>query len=184
MDALPINFETKGETYMSPRSMIAAKTAHCFEGAVFAAAVLAYHGQKPLLLDFQTIPRDEEHVVALFKQNGFWGAISKTNHAILRYRDPVYTSVRELAMTYFHEYGMVDGTKSLRTYSAPFDLSKYNPETWVTPAEDLIWLVDTLDQSRHFPIIPKKNQRLIRKTSRIERKVLTLEEWRSQGKRA
>lgn len=184
LDTLPINFEKHGETYMSPRRMLAAKTAHCFEGALFAAAALAFHGQKPLLLDFQTIPRDEEHVVALFKQNGYWGAISKTNHAILRYRDPVYASVREIAMTYFHEYGMVDGTKSLRTYSAPFDLSRFSPEKWVTPGEDLFWLVDTLDASRHFPIIPKKNRASIRKISRIERRILYIEEWTSQGKRA
>src|SRR3990167_915161 len=83
LDALPVNFERKGETYMSPRRVVRATTAHCFEGALFAAAVLAYHGQKPLLLDFRTIPSDEDHVVALFKQYSYWGAISKTNHAIL-----------------------------------------------------------------------------------------------------
>src|SRR3989344_7563100 len=103
LDALPINFEDSGETYRSPRRLLGAKEAHCLEGALFAAAVLAYHGQKPLLLDLRTTPRDEDHVVALFRQNGRWGAISKTNHAVLRYRDPVYKDVRELAMSYFHE---------------------------------------------------------------------------------
>src|SRR3989338_7482265 len=119
LDTLSINFEIKKETYMSPRRVIREKTAHCFEGALFACAALAYHGKKPLLLALVTIDRDEDHVVALFKENGLWGAISKTNHPILRYRDPVYKSIRELAMSYFHEYIMDDGTKSLRIYSKP-----------------------------------------------------------------
>ena len=114
LDTLSINFESSGETYMSPRRVLRAKTAHCFEGALLAATALSYHGQRPLLLDFRTIPADEDHVVALFQQNGYWGAISKTNHAILRYREPVYKSVRVLAMSFFHEYLMRDGRKSLR----------------------------------------------------------------------
>src|SRR3989344_2594968 len=121
LDTLPINFELQGETYMSPRRVIRNRIAHCFEAALFAAAAIAYHGQKPLLMDFQTIPDDEDHVVTLFKQNGYWGAISKTNHAILRYREPIYKSPRELAMSYFNEYTMYDGRKSMRAYSAPFD---------------------------------------------------------------
>ena len=84
LDKLPINFELRGETYMSPRRLLRGRTAHCFEGALLAAAAFAYHGQRPLLLDLQTLPSDEDHVVALFKENGLWGAISKTNHAILR----------------------------------------------------------------------------------------------------
>ena len=178
LDTLPINFERKSETYMSPSRVVRAKTAHCFEGALFAAAVLAYHGQKPLLLDFRTIPSDEDHVVALFKQYSYWGAISKTNHAILRYREPVYESVRELAMSYFHEYLMWDGRKSLRAYSKPFDLSKYAPERWITADEELFWLVEKIDESRHFPIVPKKNLRLLRKAYPIELKAMKLIEWK------
>ena len=178
LDTLPINFERKSETYMSPSRVVRAKTAHCFEGALFAAAVLAYHGQKPLLLDFRTIPSDEDHVVALFKQYSYWGAISKTNHAILRYREPVYESVRELAMSYFHEYLMLDGRKSLRAYSKPFDLSKYAPERWITADEELFWLVEALDKSRHFPIVPKKNLRLLRRAYPIELQAMKLIEWK------
>lgn len=184
LDSLPINFETRGETYMSPRRMLAAGRAHCFEGALFAAACLAYHGRKPLLLDIQTTPNDDEHVVALFRQNGLWGAISKTNHAILRYRDPVYRTVRELAMSYFHEYMLEGGQKTMRAYSAPFDLSKYPPEKWVTADEELFWLVDALDASRHFPVAPEKNLKLLRKGSRIERANLRSTEWKKNGRRA
>src|SRR3989344_4997493 len=96
LDSLPINFELHGETYMSPRRVLTAGEAHCFEGALLAAAALAYHGRRPLLMDIQTSRTDDDHVVALFREFGYWGAISKTNHAILRYRDPVYRSVREL----------------------------------------------------------------------------------------
>lgn len=177
LDTLPINFEVSGETYMSPRRMVEAKTAHCFEGALFAAAALAYHGEKPLLLDIRTVPRDEDHVVALFRQNGRWGAISKTNHAVLRYRDPVYESVRELAMSYFHEYMMDSGKKTMRAYSAPFDLSRYSPEKWMTAGEELFWLVEALDRSRHFPIAPVKNIRLLRNGADVERRALQTIEW-------
>lgn len=183
LDTLPVNFELEGETYMSPRRVLRKKTAHCFEGALFAAAVLAYHGEKPLLMDFRTIPEDEDHVVALFRQNGLWGAISKTNHGILRYRDPVYRTLRELAMSYFHEYLMYDGRKSLRAFSKPFDLKRYAPERWVTAEEELDWLVDTLDVSRHFPAVLKNTLRLLRRASRTELRVMDIVEWEKSKRR-
>lgn len=162
---------------MSPRRTIVAQTAHCFEGALVAALALAYHGQKPLLMDIQTIPSDEDHVVALFRQGGMWGAISKTNHATLRYRDPVYRTTRELAMSYFHEYLMDSGKKSMTAYSAPFDLSRYKPDEWATYMEDLGWLVNHLDESRHFPVAPKKNMKLVRTASPVELRALKTIEW-------
>src|SRR3990167_6433307 len=177
LDTLPINYERGGETYMSPRRVLKTKTAHCFEGALFAAAALAYHDQKPLLMDIQTIPADEDHVVALFRQNGRWGAISKTNHTILRYRDPVYATPRELALSYFHEYLMWDGRKSLVAYSNPFDLRRYRPEKWVTTEKSLVWLADALDDAKPFPIVPKKNRRLIRKASNVELRAMKIVEW-------
>jgi hypothetical protein len=177
LDTLPVNFEQKGQTYMSPRRVIRERKAHCFEGALFAAAALAFHGQKPLLMDFRTIPEDEDHVVALFRQNGYWGAISKTNHGILRYRDPVYETPRELAMSYFHEYLMRDGRKSLHAFSRPFDLSRFSPKRWVAVEEELHWLVDRLDESRHFPAVPRTHIRLLRKASRIELRIMDILEW-------
>ena len=99
LDHLPINFELVGETLYSPRRVLQENKAHCVEGALFAAAALCYHGQPPLLLDIQTTADDYDHVLALFKEEGRWGAISKTNHTILRWRDPVYKNPRELAMS-------------------------------------------------------------------------------------
>lgn len=177
LDTLPINFETSGETYMSPRRSIVAQTAHCFEGALLAAAALAYHGQKPLLLDLKTAPNDVDHVVTLFKQNGYWGALSKTNHAVLRYRDPIYKTVRELALSYFHEYFLKSGQKTLRTYSTPFDLSKYPLEEWLTGDEELFDLVQDLDASPHFPLVPKKNLKFLRRATQFEIDTLDAKEW-------
>ena len=183
LNALPINFELAGETYLSPRLVLKEKRAHCFEGALFAAAVLAYHGEKPFLMDLQSHKKDDDHVVVLFVENGYWGAISKTNHPILRYRDPVYKGPRELAMSYFHEYAMRDGRKSLVAYSAPFDLSRFSPQTWVTTEEDLDWLVEKLDTSRHFPIVPRRNARKLRKADAIELVAQEYTEWTKGGKR-
>ena len=183
LDTVPINFENSGETYMSPRRTIAAHTAHCFEGALLAAAALAYHGAKPLLLDLKTSPNDQDHVVTLFKQNGYWGAISKTNHAVLRFRDPIYKTVRELALSYFHEYFLATGQKTLRTYSAPFDLSKYKVDQWVTAEEELFDLVQALDVSPHFPLVPKKNTKLLRKATKFEIDTVEAAEWHASGKR-
>src|SRR3989338_9619500 len=183
LDTLPVNFEASGETYMSPRRVIRAKTAHCFEGALLAAAALAYHGKPPLLMDFRTTPTDEDHVVAVFCERGRWGAISKTNHAILRYRDAVYESPRELAMSFFHEYLEWDGRKSLRAYSRPFDLSRFAPEKWVTATEELHSLVEALDDSRHFPIAPKQIMRKLRPAARVEIRAMKVTEWSRKGKR-
>ena len=179
LDTLSMNFEIQGETYMSPRMVLREKTAHCFEGALLAAAALMYHGHSPLLLDLQTIASDEDHVITLFQHNGYWGAISKTNHTMLRWRDPVYKTTRELAMSYFHEYVMWDdGRKSLLAYSKPFDLRRFAPERWVTAEENLFWLAEKLDNSKHFPIVPRKNVRLLRKASKIELRAMHIVEWK------
>lgn len=177
LDTLPINLELDGPSQMSPRRVLQARRAHCLEGAVLAATGLAYHGGRPLLLDFQAVYNDEDHVVALFQENGHWGAISKTNHPGLRYRDPIYRSMRDLAASYFHEYYCWDGRKSLRFYSRPFDLSRYAPETWVTATEDLDWLAEALDSSPHAPLVPKGNLRKLRRASAFEIRASSVVEW-------
>jgi len=182
LDHFPINFEISGETNFSPIRVLEENTAHCLEGAVFAAAVLAYHGQRPLLMDFQTGFDDEDHVVALFQQKGFWGAISKTNHSVLRYRDAIYKSPRELAMSYAHEYFLWDGRKSLCAYSKPFDLLRYPFEKWILAREGLEWIIEPLDKSPHYPILPHKNFKL-RPVSKIELKNMRLTEWKRKGQK-
>lgn len=184
LDSISVNFEDAGETYFSPRRVIRERTAHCFEGALLSAAILGYHGKKPLLMDFQTTGDDEDHVVALFRSRGRWGAISKTNHAVLRYRDPAYMSVRELAMSYFHEYFTSDGIKTLAAYSAPFDLSRFDPARWVVPEEDLHWLAGELDYSRHFRTVAPAILPTLRRANRVEVDASYEREWARQGVRA
>ena len=183
LDSLPINFEEKGDTYMSPARMVEAKVAHCAEAALFAAAALAYHGEKPLIMDLRSIGKDVDHVVALFRQNGYWGAISKTNYPVLRYRDPIYPDPKSIALSYFHEYFLDTGQKTLREYSAPFDLSKYDPKEWVTEEKDLYDLIQELDDSRHYSLVPKKNERLIRKATKFEIDTTDAREWKRPKKR-
>ena len=129
LNSLPINFEPEGETCFSPLRSLEAGTAHCFEGAALAAAIFWSHGRAPLLLDLETTLKDESHVVALFKEGRYWGAVSKTNHSVLRFRDPVYKSIRELAMSYFNEYFLDSGEKTLRSYSKkPLDLLEFEDD--------------------------------------------------------
>jgi hypothetical protein len=147
---------------------VAGEQAHCIEGALLAALALYLRGEKPLLLDLKTKKTDQEHVVALFRKNGYWGALSKTNHAVLRYRDPVYRTVRELALSYFHEYFLVkDGDKTLLSYSRPFSLEPYDHE-WMTSEENLFGLAADLDDSPHFSIVPASHRRFLRRASRVE----------------
>jgi len=191
LDHSPVNFSSIGEPIQNPRQVLQNKRAHCIEAAVLAAASLAYHGRPAVLLDLQASDNDEDHVVALFKESGLWGAISKTNHPILRWRDAVYKDVRELALSYFHEYFLWDtspngkkvrvsklGTKTLRAYSKPFDLLRYKPEQWWA-AGDLDWLAEELDASPHFPLLSKKAIKNLRSASRVEIKAAKLSEWKN-----
>ena len=176
VDAVPVNFEETGETILSPRRVLRENRAHCIEGALLAAACFAYHGQPALILNFQASPIDVDHVVTLFRRGRLWGAISKTNHAVLRWRDPVYRTVRELAMSYFHEYLAPNGKKSLRAISRPFDLGRYAPESWVTVEQDLEWLQDKLNDLHHAPVVPRGLIPGLRDISPLERQALTLVE--------
>ncbi|MFM2374690.1 MAG: hypothetical protein RLZZ234_685 [Candidatus Parcubacteria bacterium] len=177
LDALPINFEKNGDTHYSPREVLKRNTAHCIEGALLAAAALWYHGEKPFLMDMRTKERDAEHVIALYRKNGYWGALSKTNHAVLRYRDPIYKTVRELALSYFHEYFRDhDGLKTLVSYSRPVNLSSLGT-SWITDTEHLWHIDDILNNARHFPLVPKGHARLVRNATPFERQVLNHTEW-------
>lgn len=183
LDALPINYEKNGETYHSPRYVLKHKKAHCLEGALLAALALKIQGHKPLLMDLRTTKKDTDHVVALYKVNGYWGAISKTNHAVLRFRDPVYKTPRELALSYFHEYFLSEnGNKTLIEYSAPFDLNTLRFD-WITADQNLQEVANALDDARHYPIAPKSALRNLRKASRIEIAAGKLVEWRRTDKR-
>jgi len=179
LNSIPINFEEKGETLMSPRRVLREKKAHCMEGALLAAAALWMNGEKPLLLDIKTTKDDMEHVVALFKKFGRWGAISKTNHVVLRYREPVYKSVRELALSYFHEYFLDSGKKTMRSFSGPFDLRRFGKE-WLTSEKNLWYISKALDKSPHEKILTPVMAKKLRKADLIEAKAGKLKEWQGR----
>jgi hypothetical protein len=183
LDKLPANFELTGETTMSPRRVLRARTAHCSEAALLAAAVLAFHGQPAWLMDMRALPSDQDHVIAPFRRRGLWGAISKTNHAILRWRDPIYRSVRELAMSYAHEYCLPGGKKSLLSYSRPFGVTRYAPARWVTAEEDLDWLLEALDNAPHVPLAPQWAMKLRRRSPPVELRAQMVLEWPDPRKR-
>jgi hypothetical protein len=184
LDKLPANFEPDGDTHMSPRRVLETGVAHCTEGAIFAAACLAYHGHDACLMDLRSLPADQDHVVTLFKQRGLWGAISKTNHAVLRWRDPIYRTPRELAMSYAHEYYLKSGRKSLIAFSKPFRVTRYAPAKWVTASENLDWLIVALDDSPHVALAPKSALRMQRRATAFERKVTDQPEWRAPRTRS
>jgi len=163
----------------SPREVLKCGKAHCMEGALLAAAILEFHGHKPLLLDLRSTDDDLDHVVALFKQFGCFGAISKTNHAVLRYREPIYKSVRELAMSYFHEYFLDNGKKTLREYSTPFDVNRINNFYWRTTEKDLVKLPKYLDAAKHYKILSPAQIKNLRKADKIEIKAGKLKEWKT-----
>jgi hypothetical protein len=171
------NFEPDGDSCNSVRVVLRKRRAHCIEGAMLAACALWIHGEPPLLLDLQAV-HDYDHVVALFRRRGRWGAISKTNGIGLRWRDPVYRSLRELAMSYFHEYYNKRDAKTLRTYSRPFDLRRLKPERWAT-SEDGAWeLVDALEATRHYRLVTRAQARALTRRDPFEREVGNLLQYR------
>jgi hypothetical protein len=183
LDKLPVNFEKQGETNLSPRRVMREQKAHCLEGALLAAAALWLHGKEPLVMDLRSIPSDEDHVIALYTVNGYWGAISKTNHAVLRFRDPVYKTLRELVLSNFHEYfANATGIKSLREYSKPFNMKQLGT-AWMTAEENLDFMVNLLDDLPHYRLFPRTQDRLIRKADAMERAAGLLTEWKEEDPR-
>lgn len=179
LETLKINFEQGGETCMSPRRVLQTGKAHCMEGAMLAACALEFHGHAPLVLDLRARePLDFDHVVAPFKVRGYWGAISKTNHAVLRYREPVYKTIRELALSYFHEYFMDNGKKTLYDYSQPMNLGQFNQLTWRTSTKDLWQIPEHLDGIRHYAIVGPVQRKLFRRADAIEIAAGKLVEWK------
>jgi len=184
VDALPINHELDGETLLSVRDVLRLRRAHCIEGAFVAACALWMHGAPPLVWHLDCDPRDWPHVVALFRRGRFWGAISKSNHAALRYRDPVYRTLRELAMSYFHEYCDDTGAKTLRSFSIAFDLRRLDPATWVTSATPCRIAHDALANARHTALLTPGQARALAPRTTFERRAAEVVQYPRPGRSA
>jgi len=128
------------------------RTGHCMEGALFGAAALRMMGHEPLLLDFEAV-RDDDHVLAIFRLRGHWGAVAKSNYSGLRYREPVYRTLRELAMSYFEHYFNLKKEKTLRNYSRPVNLRRFDSIGWMTAEEDVWAIPEYLCEIAHRPLL-------------------------------
>jgi len=165
LNRLPYNDKA---TAMSPRRVLRERTAHCFEGALFAAAALRFLGYPPLIVDLAA-HNDDDHVIAVFKENRLWGAIAKSNTTMLRYRDPAYRSLRELVMSYFEVYFNTRGDKSLWSYSRPVHLARHEFGAWMRTDEELDYIGDYLFSIKHIEVLPESQRRLL---SRADRDVI------------
>ncbi len=155
---LAYNKEPNGYTCHSPRLVLRERSAHCMEGALFAAAALRMIGFPPLLLDLEAV-RDDDHVLAIFRVSGGWGAIAKSNYSGLRYREPIHRSLRELALSYFEHYYNLRREKTLRRYSRPVNLKRFDSIQWMT-SEDDVWMVpEYLCEISHHPLISPRMER-------------------------
>lgn len=169
LDSIPFNHEEDGETCCSAYGVIKNKKAHCLEGGFLACAALSLQRRRPTIMSLKVTDNDYDHVITIYKENGYFGAISKTNHAVLGWRDPVYKTLRELAMSYFHEYFLVkNGEKTLRGYSKLINLNRFG-KSWVTSSENLFDIGYAIADSKHNIVIPKGNEEFIRKATRLER---------------
>jgi hypothetical protein len=153
LDDIPYNTEDEGETFRSPRRVLRDATANCIEGAVFAAAALRVQGDPPLIMDLTAV-HDEDHVIAVFRRRGLWGAIGTSKFTGLRDREPVYRTLRELAMSYFEHYFNLNGERTLRGHGRPVNLARFDRLHWMTSEADLWPIAEHLERIPHVPLVP------------------------------
>lgn len=143
------------DTAWSPQRVLRERKGHCLEGALLAAAALRMNGHPPLLMDLEAV-RDDDHVLAIYRENGLWGSIAKSNFAGLRFRAPIYRSLRELAASYFEHYYNLRGERTLRAYSSLVNLARLDAQHWMTSEEDVWCVPELLIAARHYPLFPHK----------------------------
>ena len=157
MDALPYHLAS---TCWSPRRVLRERTGHCLEGALFAAAALRAIGFPPLVIDLEA-ERDTDHVIAVFRQRGHWGALAKSNYSGCRYREPVHRTLRELALSYFDVYFNLNGERTLRTYSRPVNLARFDHRGWMTSERSIWYIPEYLCTVSHTRLITRAQARAL-----------------------
>jgi hypothetical protein len=150
IDQLSYSTET---AYRCPLRVMREKIAHCFDGALFAAAALRRLGHPPLILYMIANARDDDHLLALYRRDGLWGAVAKSNFVGLRFREAVYRTLRELVMSYFEQYYNAAREKTLRSYTVPLNLGAYDELNWMVRDEPLERIAERLDEVRKFPVL-------------------------------
>ncbi len=153
-EEIAYNLEPSGDTCYSPRLVLKNRAAHCMEGALLAAAALRQIGHPPLLVDLEAV-RDSDHVLAVYRERGHWGALAKSDYAGLRSREPVYRTVRELVMSYFEHYYNPEGEKTLRGFSRPVNLRRFDRMEWMTQDRDVWEIPNHLCVIPHRKVLPR-----------------------------
>jgi hypothetical protein len=149
------------QTYRCPLRVLRERVVHCYDGALFAAAMLRRLGHPPLILEMLPNHRDDDHLLALFKRDGHWGAVGKSNFVGLRFREPVYRTLRELIMSYFEQFYNIEREKTLRGYTLPLNLKAFDRHGWMVKDEPLGWIAEKLDRIRRVRVLtPKMVKRL------------------------
>jgi len=139
--------------YRCPLRVLRERVAHCFDGALFAAAALRRLGYPPLILDMIPNESDDDHLLALFKHNGHWGAVAKSNFVGLRFREPIFRNLRELILSYFEQYYNIAAEKTLRGYTLPLNLTGYDRYNWMTTDESLELIARRTDEIRRYDLL-------------------------------
>src|SRR5262252_8089681 len=152
LDAQPYHL---ADTAWSPRRVLRENTSHCFEGAMFAAAALLVNGYPPMVIDLEA-EHDTDHVVAVYKQHGHWGAVAKSNYSGCRYREPVYRTLRELAMSYIEVYFNLRGERTLRTFSRPVNMKRFDCLHWMTTDKPVWFVAEYLLTISHTPLVSRE----------------------------
>ena len=162
VDSVPYQY---ANTAWSPLRVLRERKGHCLEGALLAAAALRVNGYPPLLMDLEAV-HDDDHVLAVYREHGLWGSIAKSNFAGLRFRTPIYRTLRELALSYFEHYYNLRGERTLRSYSRPVNLAPLDRRHWMTAEEDVWFVTDCLIAARHYPLFPHKVARALPRVDR------------------
>lgn len=153
LDAIPYSSES---IYRCPLQVLRDRVANCFDGALFAAAALRQIGFPPLILDMIPDSRDDDHVLALYKQDGHWGAIAKSNFVGLRFREPIHRNLRELVLSYFDQYYNIKREKTLRGYTLPLNLKTFDKFDWMVSDKSMERIAQRLDEIRRFFLLTPK----------------------------
>ena len=168
LDSISYDLGRKGEFRRSPRALLRDKKADCFEGAIFAAAALRFHGHPPMVVDLTAV-RDDDHVIAVFKRSNHWGAIAKSKYTGLEYREPIHRSIRELALSYFEDYFNLAGEKTLREYSKPVNLARFDGAEWMTTEKSVLFIAEYLVKSTHTRLLTPGMARTLGRVTRTQK---------------
>ena len=175
IDEMPYHLATSA---WSPQRVLREKTSHCLEGAIFGAAALRAIGHQPLIVDLESY-HDTDHVIAVYRERGHWGAIAKSNYAGLEYREPIHRTLRELAISYFLMYFNLRRERTLRTFSRPVNLKRFDARGWMTSTKDVWYIPEYLLDISHTKLLaPGMSKRLHRLDSRTFKAGLVGHRWK------